>query len=638
MRIVVRVPRRKHLRPHYISAATQGMVFAFTGSATLTTAVGLTPTSHGCTGYPSATMCTIDVAIPPGTYTLTTTAYNTAPVSGTIPNNASVLSTASMPATVTAGKNNTISLTLDGVPATMTISDVPSATSGTPFGSPQSFTVTVKDASGETIVGTYANAVSLLDGDPTGATSIVTSGSDNPPAGKLLGSTDAAALTYNGAAIVAGISASASNATSNTVGFVPSGVANGVYLKTDPAPGTDPGLCPGGAPGELRAAMCAASSGATIFFGCGNPCTIVLSAPLPPIAQNLTVDGGAFGNVAIDGASKYRVFYARSGTIAIKNLQIQNALAYGGAAGSPIKAGGGGGGAGLGGGIFIDSATVALTNDYFLNNAAHGGAGGTGTSYTNGLSCGSGGGGMGANGALGGGGIVAAASGGNGGMAFDGTTADGGADAQPYGAGAMGPSLNPADYGGGAGIGGSATQNDATPGGGVTGGNGGFGGGGGGGGASVDSGAGHGGAGGFGGGGGGGGNAGIVYASTTAGGAGGKGGGGGAGGGAGGSLATISGGNADASNGGGGAAAGPAIFINTGTLTTTGSGASGSSVTAGSSGGGTATAGGTDATPVYNQAGTVNGSTTAGGISSALGSTPPANRGPRSRPRTHHRR
>jgi hypothetical protein len=144
------------------------------------------------------------------------------------------------------------------------------------------------------------------------------------------------------------------------------------------------------------------------------------------------------------------------------------------------------------------------------------------------------------------------------------------------------------------------------------GGGGGFGGGGGGGGGVLSTG----GAGGFGGGGGGSGGA-----NGGNGGPGG-GGGGGFGSGAGGALATVSGGaGTSGSGGGGGAAAGPAIFVRMGSLTTSDSGVSGSTATGGGGGigfFGSGTAGTADATPVFNYQGTVNGSTTAGPILSAL--------------------
>ena len=99
--------------------------------------------------------------------------------------------------------------------------------------------------------------------------------------------------------------------------------------------------------------------------------------------------------------------------------------------------------------------------------------------------------------------------------------------------------------------------------------------------------------------------------------------------GVGGTLATLHGGiGGDAignngGNGGGGAAAGPAIFVNAGNLTIVNSGATGSTATAGSGGGAPATNGAADATPVFNYAGDVNGSGTAGPVTGALPSTVP---------------
>lgn len=62
----------------------------------------------------------------------------------------------------------------------------------------------------------------------------------------------------------------------------------------------------------------------------------------------------------------YRAFWVDSGTVALENLQIQNAEAQGG------------GGAGAAAVLFINqaNAVVSITNDYFLNCSAAGGAGG----------------------------------------------------------------------------------------------------------------------------------------------------------------------------------------------------------------------------------------------------------------------
>lgn len=109
-----------------------------------------------------------------------------------------------------------------GVPASFTISGLPSGTAGTAFTTPIAFAVTVKNATGNTIAGTYGNPVTLTDSDASGATTIVTSGSDSPPAGELLSSTDTATLNYTGLAIVpATVSAQATGATTGTATFAP---------------------------------------------------------------------------------------------------------------------------------------------------------------------------------------------------------------------------------------------------------------------------------------------------------------------------------------------------------------------------------------------------------------------------------
>jgi hypothetical protein len=116
---------------------------------------------------------------------------------------------------------------------------------------------------------------------------------------------------------------------------------------------------------------------------------------------------------------------------------------------------------------------------------------------------------------------------------------------------------------------------------------------------------------------------GCIGGNGGTGGPGGRGGGGGdseigtnGNGGNGGVLGTLhggAGGNALGNNGGaggGGAAAGPAIFVNRGTVTIVNSDSIGQSATAGTG----ASNGTSDATPVFNFAGMVNGSSTTGPI------------------------
>ena len=742
--IHIRIPRRhRHHRrgARFVSGGTKGMTLHFNGPTKLTETVGLTPgTDSRCTGPGGGPYaCTIGIQLLSGSYTGSISTYDNVSCSGsgcTIPGGANLLSTASnLPFTITPYIVNNIGFTLDGVASSLTVSGLPSGTVGTPFASPQTFTVTAKDADGYTIVGTYDNAVALGNSDGSGATAIATSGSDNPPANELLGSSDSVTLSYTGVALAsATITASATGATSGNGTFTPAtpsapaltklsiasidGGASGVsvtltgtnftqvgtsvaasgsgmtfgsvtynsstsitanvtvgasaafgprnvtvttpggttgtvpltvYTSTpytvnsfaDSAPGTIPGTCPAGAgsgtTGDLRYAICNASAGALIQFVCASPpCKVTLAGPLPDINENLVVDGGTFGNVIIDGNSSYRAFYAQGGTVTLANLQIQNAKAKGGAGGSS-SAGypGGGGGAGLGGGLFVDAATVNVVNDYFFDDAVAGGSGGS--SATGFTISGSGGGGMGGDGGQvvlnggggGAGGLIAAGgtsdgttgNGGTGGQGFTSTGGTGGAGSTGGLHGTNGGVGATGGYGGGGGGGGYAGPACFCTGG--QGGAGGFGGGGGGGGGSAS-----GGAGGFGGGGGGsdGGTPGI----------GGPGGGGGSNSTATGSLggnlsSTVAGGKGGFGSGGGGAAAGPAIFVNTGTVTTSNSGGSGLSATGGPAGstagpfaGG---AGGSDATGVFNYGGTVNGLTVTAGsggpVASALSGTQP---------------
>ena len=179
-------------------------------------------------------------------------------------------------------------------------------------------------------------------------------------------------------------------------------------------------------PGSLRAALITSVSGDVINFSCGSPCTITLAGALPPITKSLTIDGGSFGTVFVDGAGGFPGFFVDTGTVRIANLQVQNAIAQGGAGGG----GGGGGGLGAGGCVFVNqaSAAVTLVNDFFLNcraiggvgdlngglaNGGHTGGGGGGLFFAGGANAGNGGGGGGGALAVGGGASVT--QGGNGG-------------------------------------------------------------------------------------------------------------------------------------------------------------------------------------------------------------------------------
>ena len=404
--------------------------------------------------------------------------------------------------------------------------------------------------------------------------------------------------------------------------------------------GTIRGTCPAGKDGELRYAMCTAAAGDTIAFDtmamCADalPCTIVLHAPLPPIENDLTIDAGRFGKVVIDGDKQHRAFFVDTGVVTIAHLEVRNAAAIGGdGGGRDYPQNGGGGGAGLGAGLFVNqaTATVHVVDDYFVDLLVQGG---NGNGMGRGRRCGSaGGGGLGGNGGQfstssasrepagsGGGGVL-----GDGGDAIAAPNAPRGVPgAGGFGGGGGGACDNCRSSTGGAGYGSNPAGKD---GGSLNrGGEGGFGGGGGG--AAIGQRWDRGGDGGFGGGGGGGavcfgGN--CSYRGVGGGGNGGPGGGGGGsfgypaglGGTLGGNVAGLDG-DATTGVGGGGAAAGPAIFVAFGAVTTERSGASNLVAIGGKRGSLSYPLGGSSDVPVFNYAGTVNGSTTTGPVPGAL--------------------
>ena len=102
-----------------------------------------------------------------------------------------------------------------------------------------------------------------------------------------------------------------------------------------------------------------------------------------PLLADRTLNGN--GNT-LSGNNAYRGLFVYSGTVAINDLTIENAVASGGDAGQAA-----GGGAGLGGALFVkDGATVTISNLVAQNNAATGGDGGA--QITGGITGGDGGG------------------------------------------------------------------------------------------------------------------------------------------------------------------------------------------------------------------------------------------------------
>lgn len=156
---------------------------------------------------------------PVGTDNFTITTYSAINAGG------SPLSTLTQSYSVVQGTNNALSGTLKGIPSTFSITSVPSGTAGTAFGSPATLTVTVKDASGNTITGTYNTAVGLADSDVsslTQGTALTVNAGSATTSATINASSDVVKLNYGGLAIApATLTASASGATNATATFTP---------------------------------------------------------------------------------------------------------------------------------------------------------------------------------------------------------------------------------------------------------------------------------------------------------------------------------------------------------------------------------------------------------------------------------
>lgn len=215
-------PRPHAMDPRYMSRATKGISFAFSGASAFNATFSVTPGSKGCSTTGGVTKCVFNLRLATGKYHGTVSAYDMSPVGGKIPKNAHLLSTdANASFTIAGGTINRAGFVFDGVVKSISISGLPNATIGLPV-LPAPFSVTAQDAAGNTIVGTYANPIKLSDTDTSGATTIATSGVDSPPANELLSSKDIATFSYSGAKIASTtITARATGAVRGSASFAP---------------------------------------------------------------------------------------------------------------------------------------------------------------------------------------------------------------------------------------------------------------------------------------------------------------------------------------------------------------------------------------------------------------------------------
>jgi hypothetical protein len=169
--------------PQFISSGTLSISIQLTADT-----FGIPPNSihgnpaitnvNGATGISCSSGCTVyGPPSPVGTDTFTITTYDAAGGTGN-----ALDTVAGAQFTINEGTTNNESTTLFGIPASITIGTLPAATADTaqsvPIGSPTSapIAITALDADGETITGTYANAITVSDPDTNGdGTSLQTS-------------------------------------------------------------------------------------------------------------------------------------------------------------------------------------------------------------------------------------------------------------------------------------------------------------------------------------------------------------------------------------------------------------------------------------------------------------------------------
>ena len=143
--------------PAYVSPATQSMTIAVLQGTTnvVNQSIGLTPSSPGCTSSLAGTLCTVSLSLAAGSYTASITTYDGTNGTG------NALSTAqSVAFTITANTNNTVPLTLSGIPKAINVSSA-----GT-----NAVNVLAQDADGNFIVGAGAPTFTVSASGPVVAT------------------------------------------------------------------------------------------------------------------------------------------------------------------------------------------------------------------------------------------------------------------------------------------------------------------------------------------------------------------------------------------------------------------------------------------------------------------------------------
>jgi PQQ-like domain len=201
-------------RPLYVSTATQSAAIAVNGGAPLV--VNLAANSPNCTASAGGRTCTAAVSAPVGADTFAETLFKT--TDGTGP----ALAQNTTTATIVAGTANVVTLTLEGVVASIALSLADPA----PLVGPTAtilLVVNAKDAGGATIIGNdpFANPIALTDSDTSGITALTKATLSSPA--------DTVNVTYNGKPLAsATFTGSATGATAGSATLTPS-AANTIF-------------------------------------------------------------------------------------------------------------------------------------------------------------------------------------------------------------------------------------------------------------------------------------------------------------------------------------------------------------------------------------------------------------------------
>lgn len=183
--------------PKYVSAGTQAISVAVSnGTDTKTVAFNVTPSSLNCTSDSSGVSCTEQFPVLIGSDSFAVVAYDTV-LNALGATQGNVLSQGTVYQTITEGVDNSVKVTLYGVPATATVA----FPNGMPQQGPSTtmpVTLNVQDADGYTIVGTYQNTVEFPCNYYSSLQyylSVNVNGGNSP---WVSASTDTVALTYHG--------------------------------------------------------------------------------------------------------------------------------------------------------------------------------------------------------------------------------------------------------------------------------------------------------------------------------------------------------------------------------------------------------------------------------------------------------